>query len=125
MTSEQYWGFFPRFKQTDASGDEVALDACTRGATVQVNGEHNGKLDIGYKGACASVSADGLWRRPNPAFSWGDFVYVPTKEMHAVIDDICWHFNEERYYFYLTCNGKPVKKRYYEEDLEPDCQQNE
>lgn len=120
MSNEQHWGFFPRFNQDGATGDEVAIDACERGATIRIDSENDGKLDISYKSARAAVPADGLWSRPEPPFSWGDKVYVPSKDMHAAIEDICWHFKEERYFFYLTCDGKPVKKRYFADDLEAD-----
>lgn len=118
MDNEQAWGFFPDFDREGASGDETAIDACLRGATFRIDAEHNGKLEITYKNAQATVSSKGLWRRPTPPFSWGESVYIISKNIPAEVDDICWHFNNKRYFFYLTHNGKPMKKRYYTEDLE-------
>lgn len=118
MSNEQHWGFFPRFNRDGAAGDEAAIDACERGATFRIDSERDGALEVDFKGSHAIVPSDGLWRRPTPPFAWGEPVYVASKDMHAQIEDICWHFNEERYYFYLTCEGKPVKKRYYADELE-------
>jgi hypothetical protein len=36
----------------------------------------------------------------------------------GTIRDIIWHFQAERYNYYLEEDGRKVSKRYFEEDLE-------
>lgn len=118
MSNVQKWGFFPDFDAATAKGDKEAIEACERGATFRIDTETADALEITFKGSRATVPKAGLWYRPAPPFSWGDHVYVSSKDMHAEIDDICWHFKDKYYYFYLICDGKSLKKRYLVQDLE-------
>lgn len=118
MDTEKNWGFFPDFDSTLATGDTAAIDACEQGATVRIDAETASVVEIAFKNFHAIVPKAGLRHRVAPAFSWGDHVYIASKGIHAVIDDICWHFRDEYYYYYLVHEGKLLKKRYFAQDLE-------
>ena len=61
--------------------------------------------------------------RPPSAFTMGQRVRVLCNDRHATprvgaIRDIVWHFQAERYDYYLEEDGRKDAKRYFEEDLE-------
>ena len=43
---------------------------------------------------------------------------IKAKDIVAQVDLICWHYNEERYFYHLKADGKKLKKRYYADELE-------
>jgi hypothetical protein len=60
---------------------------------------------------------------PPPEFSVGDKVRVRVSDTNrtrrtGVIRSSAWHFKEKRHYYYIEQDGKPVKKRYFANDLE-------
>ncbi len=60
---------------------------------------------------------------PPPKLSIGQWVRVILNERNKTprtgrIHYAAWHFKAETYHYFITVNGKPVSKRYLEEDFE-------
>ena len=52
-------------------------------------------------------------------FFWGDNVQeVNRPQIIGVIEKIEWHYKEQKYFYYISINGKMKSRRYYDEDLE-------
>jgi hypothetical protein len=63
--------------------------------------------------------------RPKPRFAVGQAVRVVLNERNTTahsgtVQEIIWHFKDQRYNYYLVENGRKVSKRYFEDDLEPE-----
>ena len=61
---------------------------------------------------------------PKPEFEPGQCVRVILNERNrtphqGVIAERDWHFRQRKWLYFLTEAGKPVKKRYFAEDIEP------
>lgn len=55
---------------------------------------------------------------PLPNSSGEDEVVITAKGIAARVVDVCWHFNEQRYYYYLEdAQGRTIKKRYFGDEL--------
>lgn len=73
---------------------------------------------VEYKGSTDIVPSRDLLERPTPEFAWGDGVTIPLKGIEARATDVCWHYNERRYFYYLeSTDGKPIKRRYFGDEL--------
>jgi len=93
-------------------------DACRRGATIKVLSNDGTHALVEYRGERDLVPVANLLERPAPEFSWGDEVTIVSKGKRARITDVCWHFNEQRYYYYLEdSQGKAIKRRYFGDEL--------
>lgn len=118
MSDQQRWGWFSN-DPIDICANALVSDACHRGATVKIVSNDGQSALVEYRGQRDVVPSEGLLERPAPEFEWGDEVRVVEKEEKAFITDVCWHFKEECYYFYLAdANEKPIKKRYFGDELE-------
>ncbi len=57
--------------------------------------------------------------RPAPVFLPNDKVKIIKKDIFAVVKEYLWHYNDQYYYYTLANeNGKTLKKRYMEDELE-------
>ena len=54
----------------------------------------------------------------NPKFQVGERVKITSKNETARVEDIVWHFRRGEPFYLLKQDGKVLKKRYYENDLE-------
>jgi|SRR5260370_28531122 len=56
---------------------------------------------------------------PKPSFGFGKDVSFRKGSSLAAgkISDILWHFKERKHYFLVSVDGKPLKKRYWPEEL--------
>lgn len=89
------------------------------GVTMRCVDEQDGFLVLDDRGTKYLANPAGYWRRPTPDFVYGQRVFVPSKDAEATIHTICWHYKEERYFYYVVGeDGKKLKKRYHAEDLE-------
>lgn len=117
MQREERWGWFSDYPVGTCENDIVA-DACRRGATIRVLSDDGVTALVEYKGRTGSVTSQGLLEKPTPELAWGDFVIIKKKGTVARVTDVCWHFNQQRYFYYLEdLSGKPIKKRYFEDEL--------
>lgn len=114
---EERWGWFSDCP-VDLCKNETVADACRRGATVRILSSDGMTALVEYKGNTDIVPSRDLLGRPAPEFAWGDEVAIPSKGTEARITDVCWHYNEQRYYYYLEgTDGKPIKRRYFGDEL--------
>lgn len=89
------------------------------GATIKCISEEDDILICQYDKENVRILKKGWEMRKTPDFGWGDFVKIKEKSIIAKIELICWHYNEERYFYHLvTENGKKLSKRYYTEEIE-------
>ena len=89
------------------------------GATVKCIAEDEKILTCLYDKEKVQILKKGWTERKTPEFSWGDPVRIKAKDLKAKIELICWHYNEERYFYHLVSdNGKKISKRYYAYELE-------
>ena len=117
MRAESRWGWFADYPAGTCGGGTVA-DACRRGATVRILSNDGMTALVEYKGSTDIVPSRDLLERPTPEFTWGDAVTIPSKGTEAHITDVCWHYNERRYFYYLEgADGKPIKRRYFGDEL--------
>lgn len=118
MNNCETWGWFQN-DPVDICKNKIVADACWRGATIKVLSNNGVTAEVEYKGEKDAVPAAKLMRREAPEFSWGDKVIIVPKNMAAFVTDVCWHYKEKRYYYYLEdADGKAVKKRYFGDDLQ-------
>ncbi len=118
MPAQEKWGWFKN-DPVDICSNDLIADACRRGATIKVVSNDGQQALVEYRGQRDFVPSSGLLERPAPEFEWGDEVCITAKGAKALVVDVCWHFKEERYYFYLAdADGKPVKKRYFGDELQ-------
>lgn len=72
-----------------------------------------------YKGERDFVPLASLLDRFAPEYEWNDKAFAIPKGIDACVVDVCWHFNERRYCYYLEdAQGKDLKKRYFGDELE-------
>lgn len=117
MRKQEKWGWFPHAPE-GLCANEVVADACFRGASLRVLSDDGVTAKVEYKGSVDTVPMDGLLDREAPAYSWGNEVLIPSKGQTARIVDVCWHYKQERYYYYLEdLSGRPIKRRYFEDEL--------
>lgn len=89
------------------------------GVTMHCDGIENGYLVLRYRSEIFLANPVGYWQRPTPDYTWDQPVFVPSKGVRATIKSICWHYKDERYFYYVIGeDGKKLKKRYYAEELE-------
>ena len=118
MGTNAKWGWFNNAPENICSNKLVA-DACFRGASLKVLSDDGETATVEYKGEVGVVPSKNLLERETPGFSWGDLVTILPKSMDARVVDVCWHFKEGRFYYYLEgLDGKPIKKRYFEDELQ-------
>lgn len=118
MTTNVRWGWFNNAPENICSNKLVA-DACFRGASLKVLSYDGDVAEVEYKGESDTVPSKNLLEREVPKFSWGDAVTITSKSMDARVVDVCWHFKEKCFYYYLEdLDGKPIKKRYFEDELQ-------
>lgn len=117
MQSQKNWGWFPHAPK-DLCDNETVADACFRGASVRVLSNDGTIAKIEYKGSVDSVPAEGMLDREAPAYSWGDAVLISSCGKTARVVDVCWHYKQQRYYYLEDPTGRPIKKRYFEDELE-------
>ncbi len=118
MGTNVKWGWFNN-APVDICGNKLVADACFRGASLKVLSDDGETASVEYKGEVDTVPSKTLLERETPKFSWGDTVVIIPKSMGARVVDVCWHFKEKRFYYYLEeLDGKPIKKRYFEDDLQ-------
>lgn len=111
------WGWFKN-DPVDICENKVVSDACHRGAPIKVLSNDGMCAEVEYRGERDFVPSASLIERPAPEFAWGDEVTIVSKEAKARVTDVCWHFNEQRYYFYLEdAQGKAIKRRYFGDEL--------
>lgn len=56
---------------------------------------------------------------PTPKFTWNDLVYQKSKpEFTASIEDLFWHYKDEKYFYQISISGKIKSNRYSDKDLE-------
>ena len=117
MSAQQSWGWFKN-DPINICENAVVSDACQRGATIKVVSNDGRKALVEYKGERDFVPSADLLERPAPEYEWNDKVFVISKGIDACVVDVCWHFNEQRYYYYLEdAQGKELKKRYFGDEL--------
>ena len=117
MSAQEKWGWFNN-DPNNICTNTVLADACHRGATIKIISNDGQYALVEYRGQKDFVPSKELLERPAPEFEWGDEVIITAKDAKAFITDVCWHFKEERYYFYLVdADGKTVKKRYFGDEL--------
>ena len=117
MPTQDTWGWFKN-DPIDICENEVVSDACHRGATIKVLSNDGARALVEYRGERDFVPSVDLLERPAPEFTWGDEVTIVSKGKRARITDVCWHFNEQRYYYYLEdAQGKAIRKRYFGDEL--------
>lgn len=117
MLAQHSWGWF-KDDPVDICGNEIVSDACRRGASVKVVLNDGENALIEYKGETDFVPSADLLDRPAPEFEWEDEVVIAAKGIAARVVDVCWHFNEQRYYYYLEdVQGRAIKKRYFGDEL--------
>lgn len=117
MQPAEHWGWFSN-SPVDLCKDETVADACRRGATVRILSNDGTAALVEYKGSTGIVPSRDLLERPAPEFVWGGAVTVPLKGIEARVTDVCWHYSERRYYYYLEdTDGKPIKRRYFGDEL--------
>ncbi len=117
MSSQQSWGWFKN-DPINICENTVVSDACQRGATIKVLSKDGGEALVEYKGERDFVPSANLLDRPAPEYEWGDEVVITAKGIAARVVDVCWHFNEQRYYYYLEdAQGGAIKKRYFGNEL--------
>ena len=56
---------------------------------------------------------------PKPLFDFGKRVTFKNGSnlVTGVVSDILWHYKETKHYFLVSVDGKPLKKRYWAEEL--------
>ena len=117
MLTQHSWGWFKE-SPVDICKNEIVSDACFRGASVKVLSNDGETALIEYKGETDRVPSADLLDRPAPEFEWEDEVFIASKGTAARVVDVCWHFNEQKYYYYLEdARGKAIKKRYFGDAL--------
>ena len=90
------------------------------GATMHcIGSDEAGRLVLRFAEDMYSVDPLGFCLRPDSPYSWGDRVHVTSKDIDGTIAEICWHYNEQRYFYHVvTTEGKRLKKRYYPDEIE-------
>lgn len=117
MQPAEHWGWFSN-SPVDLCEDETVANACRRGATVRILSNDGTTALVEYKGNTDVVPSRDLLDRPAPEFAWGDAVVISSKGAEARVADVCWHYNERHYYYYLEgTDGKPIKRRYFGDEL--------
>lgn len=53
---------------------------------------------------------------PNPEFTWTDKV-ITNKNEFAAVEDLFWHHKDEKFYYFISLNGKVKSRRYDKSDL--------
>lgn len=84
-------------------------------------GEKNDLLELYYHKRSKILHAykADVVERPAPDLLSKDIVLIKKHNLKATVECFVWHFNDERYYYYLIdAKGKSMKKRYYIEELE-------
>lgn len=117
MSAQVKWGWFDNAPE-NICGNKLVADACFRGASLKVLSDDGDTAKVEYKGEVDTVPSKELLERRAPRFAWGDGVVVASQSLSASVVDVCWHFKEKRFYYYLEgLDGKPIKKRYFEDEL--------
>lgn len=89
------------------------------GAAVKCISENDKILTCLYKDRRVRIFKSGWETRKSPDFVWNDKVRIKAKNTTAIIDSICWHLNDQRYFYYLVKeDGKKLSKRYFADELE-------
>jgi hypothetical protein len=52
-----------------------------------------------------------------PSLTWGEKVEIVDKGLEGEICDFNWHYNNGEYYYFVSVNGKRLKKRYFISEL--------
>jgi len=117
MPTQHNWGWFKN-DPVNICKNEIVSDACHRGAAIKVISNDGKSAFVEYKGETDCVPSADLLDRQAPEFEWGDEVVIVERGLEARVMEVCWHFNEQRYYYYLEDGqGKAIKKRYFADEL--------
>jgi len=112
------WGCISFVKYVlPTSQSEFARNARS-GVTMHCITEMEDRLELQYKEERYWVDKQAFCERPAPDFVWGECVMIPSKGLVGDISEICWHNNEQRYFYHLVSEGRKLKKRYYASELE-------
>ena len=87
------------------------------GATMRCKSNDDSMVILDFKGASICARRGAFDRRRTPDFAWGDEVLVLSKRLIGQVEEICWHYMENRYFYLISHDGKLLKKRYHKEDL--------
>lgn len=52
-----------------------------------------------------------------PDLVWGDKVLIIDKNIEGVITHFTWHYNNKEYFYFVSVNGKKLKRRYFLPEL--------
>ena len=117
------WGTYPWFEE---DGDEL-IHPDDRGNIKILIGNSKAyefvKKDDGYNelkyGENVFRIKDVLKKElPEPNYKIGETVMIKNKDcIGAVITDVMWHTSMQKYYYYLSVNGKKKTRRYFDDDL--------
>lgn len=114
------WGCVFESRFIEAGSREAFEREHMTGTTMQYTGMEGCRLVLQYRDSTYLADPEGFWRRPTPDFTWDQPVTVRSKDIKANVELICWHYNDERYFYHVVGeDGKRLKKRYFAEDLEP------
>lgn len=108
------WGY--TLEEENIFPDDRAL--YNIGATVKCIAEDNDYVTCILDSKTIRILKSGYNTRKAPDFDWSNSVKIKAKDIVAQVDLICWHYNEERYFYHLKSDGKKLKKRYYADELE-------
>ena len=78
-------------------------------------------ITVRYKSTVIRVNKIGVKNVfPSPSYVWDQKVKIKNRSFeYGFVRDVIWHQKEEKYYYRLVIANKIAKKRYYEDDLEP------
>lgn len=65
------------------------------------------------------IKREEFHKLPAPPVVYGDRVRVTSKGkvVDATVERLCWHFKKSEYYFYVSVDGKRLKRQYWQEEF--------
>lgn len=118
MQQQNAWCYFDNAPR-NICDDPIVADACFRGASLRILSRDAATATVEYKGHADNVPTAGIHERRPPLYTWGDSICIVSRNAQAKVVDVCWHYKEKCFFYYLeTPDGTPIKKRYFEHELQ-------